>query len=192
MSSHKPQWSSPTATTTTTRDLQQLVGHGLVGLLQHLDEVPCMPGLVGGEERVGGSRGTSTASTANTVDVVLDRPWEVVIDDVLDILDVETTGGNISRDQNWRLALLEFLQHPIALLLLFVAVDAEGRPSVQAHLPRQLVAIPLCGGKDQDLGAIHDLLQQPLETAPLVVLLADLNVLPNGVRCPHLHCADVD
>mmetsp|Transcript_110009 Transcript_110009/g.350887 ORF Transcript_110009/g.350887 Transcript_110009/m.350887 type:complete len:537 (+) Transcript_110009:384-1994(+) len=129
---------------------------------------------------------------AHAVDVVLDLRGEVVVDDVLDVLHVKPTGRDVGRHQDRRLALLELLEHPVALLLLLVAVDAERGEAVEPHLARELVAAALGLAEDEDLGAVHHLLEQPLQAAPLVVLLHDLHVLPDGVRRPQVQGADVD
>mmetsp|Transcript_9075 Transcript_9075/g.32159 ORF Transcript_9075/g.32159 Transcript_9075/m.32159 type:complete len:491 (-) Transcript_9075:14-1486(-) len=151
-----------------------------------------MPCLVGREKGVGRAGGAGTTGAAHSVDVVLDRAWKVVVDHILDVLHIKTSRCHIGRNQDRTLTLLELLEHPVALLLFLVAVDAQCGPTIQAHLTRELVAIALRGAEDQDLGAVHDLLQQALESAALVLLLHDLDVLSDGVRGTHLQSADVD
>mmetsp|Transcript_11586 Transcript_11586/g.31160 ORF Transcript_11586/g.31160 Transcript_11586/m.31160 type:complete len:401 (+) Transcript_11586:187-1389(+) len=151
-----------------------------------------MPCLVGREKGVGRAGGAGTTGAAHSVDVVLDRAWKVVVDHILDVLHIKTSRCHIGRNQDRTLTLLELLEHPIALLLFLVAVDAQCGPTIQAHLTRELVAIALRGAEDQDLGAVHDLLQQALESAALVLLLHDLDVLSDGVRGTHFQSADVD
>mmetsp|Transcript_7805 Transcript_7805/g.22288 ORF Transcript_7805/g.22288 Transcript_7805/m.22288 type:complete len:285 (-) Transcript_7805:570-1424(-) len=126
------------------------------------------------------------------MNIVLDLCGEVIIDHVLDVLDIETARRDIRGDQDGILAFLELFQDPVALLLLLVAMNAERGPSVQAHLPGQRVAVPLAATEDEDLGAVHDLLEQATQAVPLVPLVDHLHVLPDGVGCAELQGADVD
>mmetsp|Transcript_52496 Transcript_52496/g.162348 ORF Transcript_52496/g.162348 Transcript_52496/m.162348 type:complete len:392 (-) Transcript_52496:39-1214(-) len=71
-------------------------------------------------------------------------------------------------------------------------MDAEGREAIHPHLTRQLITAPLRLAEDEYLGTIHDLLQEALQTAALVVVLHDLHVLPDGVGGAKIQRADVD
>ena len=48
-----------------------------------------------------------TAGPANAMDVVVVCRWQVVIDDMTDIGDIETPGSDIGRDQNLDVAIFE-------------------------------------------------------------------------------------
>merc|ERR1712125_284747 len=67
-----------------------LTPHWLAGLLQHVYQIPGMLELVLREECIRRTRGASAACAADTVHVVLNRSWEVVIDHVLDILHIKS------------------------------------------------------------------------------------------------------
>lgn len=60
----------------------------LVGLSHDFTKITAELGVAVGEEGDGGSRGSSTAGSADTVDVVLDVARHVVVDNVGDTLDV--------------------------------------------------------------------------------------------------------
>ena len=71
----------------------------------------------------------------NPMDVVLTVVGIVIVDDKLDIIHVQTTGGNIGGDEDAGGAVLEFTEDPVPLLLLLVAVDTHSWPSVFPHQP---------------------------------------------------------
>ena len=73
----------------------------------------------------------------NSVDVILAIIWIVVVDDKLDIIDVEASGGDVGGDEDGGAAGLELAQHPLPLLLLLVTVDAHRWPTVFPHQPFQ-------------------------------------------------------
>ena len=71
----------------------------------------------------------------NSVDVVLAVVRIVVVDDKLDIVDVEASGGDVCGDEDGGAARLELAQNPFPFLLLLVAVDAHRWPTVFPHQP---------------------------------------------------------
>lgn len=72
----------------TTVEPLQFWRNGLVGLSHDFTEITTKLGVAVGEEGHGGTGGSSTAGSADTVDVVLDVAWHVVVDNVGDALDV--------------------------------------------------------------------------------------------------------
>lgn len=81
----------PTTTATEStapRQLDQLRVDLLLGLTQDADQVLGGLAVVGSEEGDGSALGAGTARTTDAVDVVLNVPGEVVVDDKLDVLDV--------------------------------------------------------------------------------------------------------
>merc|ERR1711879_620332 len=137
--------------------------------------------LVLREESVGRTRCASTTSTSNSMDVILNRVGEVVVDHVLDVLHIETTRRDVACHQNRRLSLLEFFQDPIALFLLLVTMNAQCWPASQAHLARQVITFSFRLCKNEDLRAIHHLFQQTLQSTSLILFSNNLDVLPDGV-----------
>ena len=73
----------------------------------------------------------------NSVDVILAIVGIVVVDDELDIVDIEASGGDVGGNEDGSAASLELAQHPLPLLLLFVSVDAHRWPTVFPHQPIQ-------------------------------------------------------
>ena len=73
----------------------------------------------------------------NSVDVILAIVGIVVVDDELDIVDIEASGGDVGGNEDGGAASLELAQHPLPLLLLFVTVDAHRWPTVFPHQPLQ-------------------------------------------------------
>jgi len=53
-----------------------------------------------GEECVGSTFGIGSASSTHTMDVVLNLHWEIVIDNYIDILDIDSSTGNICSKKN--------------------------------------------------------------------------------------------
>ena len=74
----------------------------------------------------------------NSVDVVLAVVGIVIVDDKLDVVDVEASGGDVGGDEDGGAAALELAQHPLPLLLLLVSVDTHGRPTVFPHQPFEI------------------------------------------------------
>lgn len=67
------------------------------------------------------------------------RTWIIIINDKLNVLHVQTSGGHIGCYQEGRGPTLELSKDVITLTLLFVAVHAHGRNAVPPHLRDQLV-----------------------------------------------------
>jgi len=80
------------ATTTTTaaeaRHLCELRRNNLLSLAQNLDKVSGHLHVALGEVGEGGTLGTGTTSSTDSVNVVLDVVWHVVVDDEGDVLDI--------------------------------------------------------------------------------------------------------
>ena len=84
----------------------------------------------------------------NPMDVVLTVVGVVVVDDKLDIIHVQTTGGDIGSDEDAGGSVLELTEDPVPLLLLLVAVDTHSWPSIFPHQPEQTETY-LCGKQAQ-------------------------------------------
>ena len=99
------------------------------------------------------------------VNVVFGVVWVVVVDDKLDVVDVQPSGGDVCSYQDGSRTVFELSQHPVPLLLLLVAVNAHGGVAVTSHQSGQVVGFPLGLNKDQNLvlGLATDLFQQPVK-----------------------------
>ena len=80
--------------------LVEVLGHllnlGVVMLLDFLDE----SGVVGGNEVDSSSLSSISTSSTDSVNVVLLFHWELVVDDQADLLDIDTSGHEISGNQD--------------------------------------------------------------------------------------------
>ena len=82
--------------------------------------------LAFGDEGDGIAFRLGATGAADAVDVVLVLVGKVVVDDVGDAGDIDSTGGDIGADKNAELALLELIEGALALVLSSVAVDRFG------------------------------------------------------------------
>jgi hypothetical protein len=79
------------------------------------------------------ARPAGPASAADPVDVLLDVPRDVVVDDVGHGLDVQAPGRHVGGDQEIVLALAEAAQHAVAVRLAHLAVQRLGAVATQAQ-----------------------------------------------------------
>lgn len=75
-------------TTVSSVVLQQLWWNGLVGLSHNTNKGGTKGLVVLSEERDGSTSGTGSTSSTDSVDVVLNVTWHVVVDNVVDTLDI--------------------------------------------------------------------------------------------------------
>jgi hypothetical protein len=101
-------------------------------------------------ERNRSTFGATTAGTADTVDIAFRVVRQVIVDDVRDARNVDTTCSNIGRNQNRELAIAEVAQDFLTDALLFVAMDRVTVNAFIAKLERQFVGISLGFGEDQN------------------------------------------
>ena len=159
--------SAPAVTPTTAAEpasLTHLLELGidhLLGLGQHFDEVVGLGRVLRREEGVGGAGAVFPAGSSDPVDVILGIVRIIVVDHELDVVDVQSSGGDVGGHQNGRGSSAEFAQNPIAFLLLLIAVNAHRRISVTAHQSGQFVGLAFRLHENQDLvlGLAADLLQ---------------------------------
>jgi hypothetical protein len=101
------------------RDVERhLIDLGVVELLnitQHTN-------VLGGDKVDGNTLTTETATTTNTMDVVLAVGGEIVVDDERDLLDVDTTGEQVGGDEDTGRSRTELLHEELTLLLVHVTV----------------------------------------------------------------------
>jgi len=82
--------------------------------------------LLGQYEGDDRARRPCAGGPAGTVDVILRVGREVVVDDAVDFLDVDPTGGHVGRDERACLASPELCERTVTLLLAAVTVDRDG------------------------------------------------------------------
>ena len=91
-------------------ELHEILGNGLVGALENVDQTSSESLLVVSEESDGSAVLASTASTTDAVDVVLDSQRESDVDNNLDSGNIKTSGSDISGNKKRDLAGLEGIQ----------------------------------------------------------------------------------
>ena len=82
--------------------------------------------IAGGDEGVSITLDSGATGAADAVDVVLVLEWEVVVDDVGDAGDIESTRGDIGADEDAKLRFFESIKRTLALVLGAVSVDRFG------------------------------------------------------------------
>ena len=123
-------------------------GNLLVGLTekfnQFADDV-----LVATVEECGGQTGVpSTSGTTNTMNIVVDIAGEVVVDNVGDVGDIQTTSGNGGGDHDGGLAGPESVESVFSLALSAITVDRSGRQVVAVKEVTEHISHAL--GLDED------------------------------------------
>jgi hypothetical protein len=79
----------------------------LLAFLHELDQFASNLLVFVGEKGSSQTIGSSTTSTADSVNVVIKVIWQIVVDDVLHIVDVESSGCNTGGNENICAACLE-------------------------------------------------------------------------------------
>ncbi len=109
------------------------------------------------------------SGAANSVDVALGVLREIVVENEIEVVDVQTAGGNIRRDEEIRLSFLQVLDDPESLLLRQVANDVLRLVSVFTKAVGKLLAHCLRIREDQSRVRLL-LAQKPKEKTELLVL----------------------
>ena len=106
----------------------------------------------------------------------------------------DTTRSHVSGNHDGALALLEFVENPITLLLLLVTVDGEGWPAVLSEEASDLVGDTLGASEDKALVVLvfHDLLEVLDHLVALLEFGNDLDDLGDAVVGGQVHGTDVD
>jgi hypothetical protein len=140
------------ATTTAERGL---TGDGLkegrdllVGLLEKVDELADDATVATVEESGSDTSVSGTAGTTNTVDVVVDIGGKIIVDDVGDVGDIETTSRDSGGNQDGAASVTEELESALTLTLGPVSVDGGGREALVDEEVGQRVGHAL--GLDED------------------------------------------
>ena len=80
-------------------ELEELIGHLLVGLSQDIDQLSCLRLVEGCEKSVGDSGLAGSARSTNPVNVILDGQGESVVDHIFHVGDIQTSGCHIGGNQ---------------------------------------------------------------------------------------------
>ena len=112
-------------------------------------EVEDFGALVAGEEGGGNAVLPCSAGAADSVDEIFGDFWEIVVDDVGDVLDVDAAGGQVGGDQDADAARLKIGQGGGALGLRAVTVNHGGGDAVAVQGLGDAVGETLGAGEDQ-------------------------------------------
>src|SRR5271165_508809 len=101
------------------------------------------------EERGGDSAPTSAAGAANAMNEVLRHFWQVVVDDVHDVLHMDAARGEVGGDQHAETAALEAFEGRRALRLRAIAVNHRRVDAVTIQALGDAFGAALSAGKHQ-------------------------------------------
>lgn len=174
-----------TATTTATTKSRALTSNGLeeagnllVGLLEKVDEFANDTTVATVEEGGGDTSVSGTSSTTDTVDVVVDVGGQVVVDDVLNIGDIQTSSSDSSGHKDWAASSTEHLQSTLTLALGTITVDGGRWEALVDEVIGERICHAL--GLDEDEGQTSTVGVKDVEQdAALVGVLNVLNLLSN-------------
>jgi hypothetical protein len=107
--------------------------------------------IILGDEVDSDTLASESARATNPVDVVLTIAGEVVVDDQRDLLNIDTTGPDIGRNQHTRVGLAEILHNAVALPLRHISVHRRHGEVGLAHLIGQPVDLAACVAEDDSL-----------------------------------------
>lgn len=123
-----------TGSATSTTAEGRLAGNGLeeggdllVGLLEKLHKFSDDATVATVEESSGNTSVSGSASTTDAVDVVVNIRGKIVVDDVGDVGNIETTSSHSSSDKDGATSISEELESALTLTLGSVTVNGSGR-----------------------------------------------------------------
>ena len=136
-----------------------------------LSEVGQELSVSGGDEVDSDSLSSEPARSTDSVDVLGSVGGQVVVDDQVHLLDVDTSAQEIGRDEDAGRARTELLHHVHTLRHLHVAADARNHELVLGQLVGQLLDALLPVGEDHALRNDHVLVELDQGAELLAVLL---------------------
>ena len=128
-----------TETTAFTGNALKERGNFLVSLLEEVNHVANNTTVSTVEESSGNTGVTSTTSTTDTVNVVINVGGKIVVDNVGDIRNIQTTSSNSGCDKDRATTRTEHVQSTLTLALGAITVDSGGRETLVQKEVRQSV-----------------------------------------------------
>lgn len=144
----------------------------LVRLPQELDHVANDVLVATVEECSGDTSITSTTSTTDTVDVIVNVGGKIIVDDMHDIGDVETTSGHRGSDHDRSATLTESIKRRLTLALSTITVDRSSGEVVGEQEVGQHVGHTL--GLDEDESKTRILGAEKIEKDGALVGILDI------------------
>ncbi len=93
----------------------------------------------------------ASARTANAMDIVVVSGRNVVVDDVGDVGNVKSAGGDIGRHEHLKFVFFEIFQRALALRMIFVAVNGFGLETFSYEFFGNSFDAVFCSAEDQEL-----------------------------------------
>lgn len=153
-----------------------------MSLLQEINQVADNTPVTTVEESSGDTSVTGTTSTTDTVNIVIDVGGQVVVDDVGNIGDIETTSSNSSGNKDRATARAEHFQSTLTLTLGTITVDSGGGETLVEKEVGQGVGHTLGFDEDEGQTASAVRVEDIQEDGALVVVLNVFNLLGDVLR----------
>lgn len=155
----------------------------MICFLQHFDEIFGLRCVGLSKKRVGRAGPLRPGRSADPVDIILSAVGIIEVDDELDVLNVDSSSGNVGGDENVDIGTLELVQNVFTLVLLLVTVDRRHFPPFSTHRAHKVVRSALGLGEDESLifFLLHDLLHQLRQFPVFLVIRADVGDLQDVV-----------
>src|SRR5699024_2091993 len=125
---------------------------------------------------------SSTASTADAVNIRLGVVWNIEVDHVRNAVNVETTCCNVGSNQDVQTAILELVNGALTLVLRDIAVDGSGVVTCIAKLFCNFFSLML-GAAEYDHCVVVSYFQDASEGIELCAVRGQQEALLNIVIC---------
>mmetsp|Transcript_20121 Transcript_20121/g.41456 ORF Transcript_20121/g.41456 Transcript_20121/m.41456 type:complete len:499 (-) Transcript_20121:512-2008(-) len=174
--------SATTASATRGGHLVQPRRNNLIVLFKHVTKLADDTGVLFVDERKRATSVSGTTGTSNSVNVVVNVGWEIVVDHIGDIGNIQTTTCDIGSCHNGGNSALETAQGIFTFTLRLVSVNGASRESVLAQDVFEVVAVTLCLRKDQNQTIFNrqEKLHQGVE---LIAIFDELDRLSDILGC---------
>lgn len=140
--------------------VEKIIGDLLLSINEHLNEFSRDFAIVFiGDEGDGATVGTSTSGSADTMNIVLENLREVEVDDMSDVLHIESSTRNVGCDEDLAFTRFELLHHVISVLLHLITVDGHAFESFAVQHAADVLTSFLRLREDQNLVALSQHVQ---------------------------------
>jgi hypothetical protein len=153
-----------------------------MSLLQEINKITDDTTIATVEESSGDTGVTSTTSSSNTMNVIVDISREIVVDDMLHVGDIETTGCNSGSDQDGATPVSEHLKSTLTLTLSTITVNGGCWEVLVDQEVREGVGHALSFDKDQGETSAMSV-KDVEENRALVHILNVLDLLGDVLGC---------
>ena len=159
----------------------QIARNFLFSFVQNVDERLSLAPIITDEKRYGFSALSRSSGSADAVNVLLHVARKVVVDHPRNILNIQASRRNISRNENSDVARLQVLEGLFAIGLLSVPVETLDRDALHGELTGNMIRRRLTPGEDDRFVVRLQLLDEAKQSLHLFLFLNDLGELGDGV-----------